>query len=294
MDHKKFNTPAGRVFDVVNLIILGAMALVMIVPFIYVIAGSFASEYELSTRPFFLWPKEISFEAYKTIFATPAFLRSLLVTIGITIASTIVQLFFTFTFAYPLSRRHLKGRNLFLNMVIFCMLFSGGMIPTFLVIKGLGLIDSYWAMILPGAISPFNFMIIKNSFQDMPVELEESAKMDGCTEIGILWKIFLPLSKPIIATFTLFYAVGTWNDFMTPLLYINDSSKWPIQLLLRQITMSSAGLNGLETTLDPNYVPPEQGMKFAVIVVATLPILIFYPFLQKHFTKGMMVGSVKG
>ena len=117
--------------------------------------------------------------------------------------------------------------------------------------------------------------------------------MDGCTELGILWKIMLPLSKPVIATFTLFYAVGIWNDFMSGLLYINDSSKWPIQLLLRQITMSSSASSAL-SNLDPNYIPPEQGMKFAVIIVATLPILIFYPFLQKHFAKGMLVGSVKG
>lgn len=291
--HELHNTKAGKVFDVFNIIFLGVLGLAMLLPFVYVIAGSFASEMELTTRSFFLWPKEFSLESYKYIFSTPAFLRSLMVTVGVTIVGTLVQLFFTFTFAYPLSRRHLKGRNVLLNLVIFAMLFSGGMIPTFLVIKGLGLLDSYWALILPAAINPFNLMIIKNFFQEMPVELEESAKMDGCTEIGILWKIILPLSKPVIATFTLFYAVGIWNDFMSGLLYINDSTKWPIQLLLRQITMSSNGANAL-SSFDPTYVPPEQGMKFAVIIVATLPILIFYPFLQKHFAKGMLVGSVKG
>lgn len=293
MNHKRFNTPLGRAFDVFNYIFIGSIALLMLLPFLYILAGSFATEAEITARPFFIWPKEFTTASFEYIFSTPTFLRSLFVTIGVTIVGTLVQLFVTFTMAYPLSRRRLIGRNFFLNMVIFAMLFSGGMIPTFLVVKGLGLLDSYWALILPAAVSPFNLMIIKNFFQELPVELEESARIDGCSDIGIFWRIILPLSVPTIATFALFYSVGIWNDFMSGLLYISDSSKWPIQLLLRQITMSSNGLNALGT-MDPNYVPPEQGVKFAVIVVATLPILMFYPFLQKHFTKGLLVGSVKG
>ena len=174
------NTTAGKAFDVFNFIFLGLIGLIMIIPFIYVVAGSFATELELTTRSFFLWPKEFTLESYKYIFSTNTFVRSLLVTIGVTIVGTLVQLFCTFTFAYPLSRRHLQGRNTLLNLVIFAMLFSGGMIPTFIVIKNLGLIDTYWALILPIAINPFNLMIIKNFFQELPVELEESAKMDGC------------------------------------------------------------------------------------------------------------------
>lgn len=291
--NKLHNTKAGKIFDVFNIIFLFSLAIIMTLPFIYVIAASFSTESEIVTRSFFLWPKEISLESYRYILSTPAFIRSLIITIGVTIVGTLVQLFFTFSFAYPLSRSYLKGRKVLLNMVIVAMLFSGGMIPTFLVVKGLGLLDTYWALILPAAISPFNLMIIKNFFQEIPMELEESARMDGASELTIFSKIMLPLSKPVIATFTLFYAVGIWNDFMSGLLYINDSAKWPIQLLLRQITLSSSALNN-EALLDPNYIPPEQGIKFAVIVVATLPILIFYPFLQKHFAKGMMVGSVKG
>lgn len=291
--HKLHNTKAGRVFDVVNIIFLLIVGIIAVLPFIYVIAGSFASEAEIATRPFFLWPKEFTIEAYKYILSTHTFIRSLLISIVLTVCGTIVQLFFTFTMAYPLAKKNLFGRNTLLNLVIFCMVFSGGMIPTYLIVKNLGLLNSYWAIILPGAINPFNLMIIKNYFQGLPEELEESAKMDGATELLIFWKIILPLSKPIIATFTLFYAVGIWNDFMGPLLYLNDSSMWPIQLLLRQITMASSSANMLENS-DPNYIPPAEGVKFAVIVVATLPILIVYPFLQKHFAKGMLVGSVKG
>lgn len=291
--NERFNTPAGRVFDVFNYIFVGFLGLIMLLPFIYIIAASFATEAEIAMRPFFLIPETFTLESYRYIFSTNTFVRSLLVTIMVTIVGTIVQLFLTVTFAYPLSRKQMPGRNALLNLVIFAMLFSGGMIPTYLVVKGLGLLDTYWALILPGAISPFNMMIIKNYFQELPTELEESAKMDGCTDIGVFWRIFLPLSKPVLATFSLFYAVGIWNDFMSGLLYINDSTKWPIQVLLRQITMSSSAANAMGM-MDPNYVPPEQGIKFAVIIVATLPILVFYPFLQKHFTKGMLVGSVKG
>lgn len=292
--NKIHNTKAGRVFDAFNGIFLVLFGILMIIPFIYVIAASFATELELSTRNFFLWPHTFSLTSYKYIFSTGTFLHSLLVTIIVTVVGTIVQLLFSFTFAYPLSRKHLRGRNVILNLVVFAMIFSGGMIPTFLVVKSLGLLDSYWSLILPLAINPFNLMIIKNFFQEIPLELEESAKMDGCTDAGILFKIFLPLSKPMAATMALFYAVATWNDFMSPLLYINDSSKWPIQLLLRQLTMASSSASGTLGSVDPSTVPPEQGIKFAVIVLATIPILLVYPFLQKYFTKGVMVGSVKG
>jgi len=216
----------------------------------------------------------------------------LVTTILVTAVGTLVQLAFTVTMAYPLAKKTLRGRQVILSLVVFAMVFSGGMIPTFLLVKDLGLLNSYWALILPAAINPFSLIIIKNFFQELPQELEESAKMDGATEIGILWRILLPLSKPVLATFALFYAVGIWNDFMSPLLYLSDNSKWTLQMYLRQVTASSDLLG--TGNVDPNYIPPEQGIKFAVIVVATLPILIFYPFLQKHFAKGMLIGSVKG
>jgi putative aldouronate transport system permease protein len=287
------NTKAGRVFDVCNILFLGGVGAITILPFLYIIAGSFATEAELAQRSFFIFPETFTLDAYRYVFSTPTFIRSMGVSIFITVVGTAVQLFFTFTMAYPLAKRHVKGRNLLLNLVIFSMLFSGGMIPTYLVVKSLGLLDSYWALILPMAINPFNLIIIKNFFQQLPRELEESAKIDGCSEIGVFWRIALPLSKPVIATFALFYAVGIWNDFFHALLYINDSAKWPLQMVLRQVTILSdlTATNG--DTLQ-NTIPPEQGIKLAVIVIATIPILAVYPFLQKHFAKGMLIGSVKG
>src|SRR6185369_6950657 len=167
--------------------------------------------------------------------------------------------------------------------------FSGGMIPTYLVVRDLGLLDSYWALILPLAINPFYLLIVKSFFQELPEALEEAARIDGCNEFAVFWRIVLPLSKPVIATFSLFYAVGIWNDYMSPLLYIDDSKKWTLQVLVRQLTSpdsdSANALNQIESVLFP-----EQGLKFAVIVIATLPILLIYPFLQKHFAKGVLIG----
>lgn len=288
-------TVGSLIFDVFNYIFLAFCAVIAVVPFLYVIAGSFATEAELATRPFFLIPREPSLNAYKYILSSKAISRSFLNSVYITIFGTIINLFFTFTMAYPLSKNYLMGRNWILNAVIFCMLFSGGMIPNYLLVKNLKLLDTYWSLWLPGAISPFNLFIIKNFFQGLPSELEESAKIDGCTDIEVLLKIVLPLSKPIIATFTLFYAVGHWNAFFSSLMYINDSSKWPLQVILRNLVLLSSGVMVDYEALDPAFVkPPEEAIKMAVIVVGTVPILLVYPFLQKYFTKGVLVGSLKG
>lgn len=289
------NTVPGRIFDAFNYVTLACFALLTVLPFIYVISASFATEAELARRDFFIIPETFSLDAYRYIFSTSTFFRSLGVSVYITVLGTIVSLFLTFTMAYPLSRKHLVGRNVLLNLVLFSMLFNGGMIPTYLIVKSLGLLDTFWALVLPLAINPFYLIIVKNFFQELPHELEEAAKIDGCTEMGILWRIVLPLSKPVIATFTLFYAVLRWNDFFQALLYINDSAKWPVQVLLRQVIILSQFAIGNTEELSAQMVqPPEQTIKMAVIVVATVPILIFYPFLQKHFAKGILLGSVKG
>lgn len=292
---RTYRTVSGTTFDVINYIFLTAFALAAVLPFIYVISGSFATDAEITRRAVFLIPETFSLAAYEFIFSTDTILKSIGVSMYVTIVGTAVNLFFTVTMAYPLARRGLMGRNVVLNLVIFSMLFGGGMIPTYLVIRELNLLDSYWALILPGAISAFNLIIVKNFFQELPPGLEEAAKIDGCSELGLLWRIVLPLSKPVLATFTLFYAVGHWNDFFAALLYINDPSKWPLQVLLRQIVLLSQAAAGDLNSMDPNFVkPPDQSIKMAVIVVGTVPILLVYPFLQKHFAKGVLIGSIKG
>jgi len=285
----------SRIFDVFNVTFLGLFALVTVIPFIYVIAGSFATQKELLEKGFILFPTEFSLEAYKFIFSTSTLMTSMGVTIFITVVGTLINIVFTCLMAYPLSRRDLDFRKPIQLLVIFTMLFSGGMIPTFLVVKELGMIDTYWSLLLPGAISAFNLIIIRSFFQNLPESLEESSKIDGANDLTIFIRIVIPLSMPAIATFSLFYAVGHWNTFFNAVLYINDSAKWPIQVLLRQIViLSQGGGVGDTAAFESDFVPPEQSVKMAVIVISTLPILIIYPFLQKHFAKGVLLGSVKG
>jgi putative aldouronate transport system permease protein len=194
--------------------------------------------------------------------------------------------------AYALSKRHLRGRRVINFLVVFTMLFSGGMIPTFIVVNSLGLIDSLWSLIIPVAINAFNFVIMRSFFQAIPDSLEEAARIDGCSELGVFFRIVLPLSLASIATIGLFYAVFYWNTYQSAILYINDSEKWPIQVLLRQIVIVASGLNANESAVD--VVPPAQSIRMAVIFVATLPMLLVYPFVQRFFVKGALIGSVKG
>lgn len=292
---KQYRTAAGITFDTANYILLTLFGLAAVLPFVYVIAGSFASDAELTSRAVFFIPKTFTLNAYEFIFSTATIVKSIGVSVYVTVIGTLVNLFFTVTMAYSLAKRGLYGRNLVLNLVIFSMLFGGGMIPTYLVVKELQLLDSLWALMLPGAISAFNLIIVKNFFQEIPKEIEEAGRIDGCSELGLLWRIVLPLSMPVLATFTLFYAVGHWNDFFSALLYINDPEKWPLQVMLRQIVLLSQAAAGDLNSMDPNFVkPPDQSIKMAVIVVGTIPILCVYPFLQKHFAKGVLLGSVKG
>ncbi|WP_438444639.1 carbohydrate ABC transporter permease [Gorillibacterium sp. sgz5001074] len=286
----------NKIFDSVNVLVLGLFALVTIIPFVYIVAGSFATQEELLSKGFILFPTEFSLAAYEFIFSTSTLMRSMGVTIFITVAGTLINIIMTCLMAYPLARKDLDFRRPIQFLVIFTMLFSGGMIPTFLVVKQMGLIDTYWSLLLPGAISAFNLIVMRSFFQQLPDGLEESAKIDGASDPGILVRIVIPLSLPAIATFSLFYAVGHWNTFFNAVLYINDSAKWPIQVLLRQIViLSEGGGLGDTTSFDATHVaPPEQSVKMAAIVVSTIPILIVYPFLQKHFAKGVLLGSVKG
>lgn len=279
--------------NVVIYILLTLIAVIMVIPFIYVIAASFATEAEIQTRPIFFIPDSPTLDAYARIFdmndmGTRVF-HSLLISVCVTAIGTFINLFFTTTMAYGLSRTNLIGKKPLLNMVLFTMVFGGGMIPLFLVVKGLGMYDTYAALILPGAISAYNMIIVRNFFMELPRELEEAASIDGCSDICIFIKIALPLSLPCLATFGLFYAVGHWNNYFGALLYLEDSTKFPFQLVLRNIVMQTA-----ETQTDPNALIPEDTLKMAVIVIGTVPILIVYPFLQKHFAAGVMVGAVKG
>ncbi|MFI2103120.1 carbohydrate ABC transporter permease [Isoptericola sp. NPDC019693] len=281
-----------RVFQVVNAIVLTGFALLCLIPFLNVLGSSLATPGEIATRPFILIPQTFTLDAYRYILSTSTIFQAMGVSVIVTVGGTFLSLLVTALMAYALSKRYLKGRRVINFLVVFTMLFSGGMIPTFIVVQKLGLIDSLWSLILPVLINAFNFVIMRSFFQGIPDSLEEAARIDGCSDLGVFLRIVLPLSLASIATIGLFYAVYYWNTYQSAILYINDSEKWPIQVLLRQIVIVASGMNADEGSVD--VVPPAQSVKMAVIFVATLPMLLVYPFIQRFFVKGALIGSVKG
>ena len=293
---KKVQRSLGdKIVDVIIYVVLGLIALSTVLPFLYVVAGSFATDKELTEKAFFIIPEVWSLNAYKYAINTANILRGLRNSIILTVLGTFLCMVFSLSFAYPLSKKHFRGRNIILNMVIVTMLFGGGMIPSYIVYTAYGLYDTYWALILPALISPFNMIIIKNFFQDLPQELEDAAYMDGCTDLGTFVKIVLPLSKPVIASISLFYGVGFWNDYFSSMIYLKTPEKYPIQIQLRSIILLTSKISEVAMDYyDMNGAPPDKAVKMACTVIATVPILCVYPFVQKYFTKGVMVGAVKG
>lgn len=288
-------TFAGKLFDGLNYLMLTMLAAVCVLPFIYILASSLTAPEELIKRGFILFPTKFSLAGYRYILSTDIIVSSLGISVFVTEAGTLSNLLFTSLMAYPLAQKDLMGGKLIMKLIVFSMLFSGGMIPTFLVVKWTGLLDSLGSLIIPGLISAFNLIIMRNFFQQLPDGLEEAARIDGCSDPGILFRIVLPLSAPVLASLALFYAVGHWNAYFSAVLYINDNALWPIQVWLRQIVILSQGGIGDSTQFSGDYVaPPAETIKMAVIIVSTLPILIVYPFLQKYFAKGALLGSVKG
>ena len=291
-----YRTAGSIAFDILNYTVISLAAFTTVLPILYIIFNSFATELELQTRSMFLIPHTWSLDAYKYIFASDKLIRAFGVSVFITVTGTLINLFFTVTMAYPLSKKYLRGRTPILNLIIFSMFFSGGMIPGYILVSSwLGMRGTYWALLIPGAISAYNMMIVKNFFQSIPQELEESANLDGCSDLMTLILIVLPLSLPVLATFGLFYAVGHWNSYFSAMIYLTDNKMYPLQLILRQIIITAEASASDMTLMDPDFVePPKESIKMAVIVVATVPIMCVYPFLQKYFVKGVMVGALKG
>lgn len=276
-----------------NLLIYGLLVLSMLavlLPFLYVFFSSFSSKAEYLSRGFYLFPNEWTINSYGYLLSSDGFLKAYGNTFFITIVGTLINLVFTCLMAYGLSKSWLKGRGILNFMVLFTMIFNGGMIPTYLILKELSLIDTYWALFLSGAIAPFILIIMRSFFSNIPEELEEAARIDGCNEWVLLFRIVIPLSLPSIVTISLMYAVMHWNSYFTAILYLNDSNKWPVQVFLRQLLLESD--SSMETHIGAfEYGPP---VKMAAVIATALPLLLCYPFMQKYFNKGMFVGSVKG
>lgn len=279
-----------RIFNLVVYTLLGICGLAAIFPILYVVSVSLTPFGEvLRNGGFILIPKEITFSAYQTLLTETGIPDAFKITIFVTVVGTALNLVMTVLMAYPLSRKNLPGRNIFLMMIVFTLLFGGGMIPTYLIVKSVGLLDSVWAMILPNAVASFNILIMKSNFESLPEELFESARMDGAKEGLILLRIVIPLSIPVVLTIGLFCLVGHWNTFFSAIFYITDRTLFPLQVIVREILMQSQ-----QPLENAESVTPTQTMQMAAVIVASLPIIIIYPFLQKHFTKGMLLGSIKG
>ena len=292
---KGYRVGKTSALDYVLVVILGLMALAAIFPFYQVVILSFADTITYANHPLYLLPYAFDLTGYKAIFNEPKFFRSVLNTLFITVVGTSVNMLLSVFGAYALSRKYLLGRKVFLDLIIFTMLFGGGLIPTYMVIKSLGLLNNIFVMILPSAISTYYLIIMKNYFISLPESLLEAARIDGANEFVILTRIVLPISLPFMATFILFYAVERWNEWYLANLYINKAALYPLQIYLRNvlISMSNTLNDAAKQFISGHQKVNSTAVQMATIVVTTVPILCVYPFVQKHFVKGVMVGGIK-
>ncbi|WP_019534528.1 carbohydrate ABC transporter permease [Paenibacillus ginsengihumi] len=288
----RVSSRSAKILDGVIIALVAIASVLCLVPMLHIFALSLSGNSAIMAGKVTIIPLDIDLTAYRSVFGNAQMIRSLVFTIVLVALFTVISMAMTIMAAYPLTKKHLKGRDFFLFVIVVTMFFSGGMIPEYLLVKNLNLLDSIWALILPGAINAFYLLIIKTFFSSIPVELEESARMDGASSFRILIGVVLPLSLPVLATLSLFYAVGRWNGFMDALLYITDQNLYPLQLRLYEMVMNSqvnSMLEGLGTS-----PPVPESLKAASIMFATIPILLVYPWLQRYFVSGMMIGAVKG
>ncbi|MFH5183902.1 carbohydrate ABC transporter permease [Paenibacillus sp. TAB 01] len=279
--------------DYVNYSLLGLISIISLFPFFYVLSISFTDPGAYVPFKFYLFPEKWSLYSYRYILSTNSFINSFKSTVFITVAGTVLNVLFTFTMAYGLTKKWVPGRNIFLGVVIVTLFFNAGVIPNYLVVKNMGLLNSYWSLIWPSLTNAWSLVVVKSFMESIHSELEDAAKIDGCSDLAVFWRIVIPLSMPAIAAFTLFFAVGHWNTYFNALIYISDTKKWTLQLLVKQLVIEGDA-SGVAQTLDNDAAPPVETIRMASIVLAMLPILVIYPFLQKYFAKGVMLGSIKG
>lgn len=292
---KKRDKKQMEAMDYIMLALLLVMTILTVVPFYQVVLLSFADRASYASHPVYLLPYSIDFTAYKTLIADSRFLEALKITLFVTIFGVALNMFLSVSGAYVLSKKNLPGRRFLMSLVMFTMLFGGGMIPSYLVNKNLGLVNNVLVFILPSAISTYNMMIMKNYFMSLPAGLIEAAYLDGASEMTIIWKIIVPISKPFMATFCLFYGVARWNEWYACQLYINKTKLYTLQYYLRNIIISmDQTLNeAAKAQMESAGLLNTMAVQMAAIVVVTIPIMCVYPFLQKHFVHGIMLGGMK-
>lgn len=295
MKKKRLKKSRITCYDVCVVAVFTLLALLTLYPFYDVLILSLSNTVSVATHTPYVLPFTIDFTGYRTILQDEYFLKALAVSLFVTLVGTSINMFLSVTGAYVLSKRGLIGRKVMLTLILFTMLFGGGLVPTYMIVKDLGLVNSIWAMVLPTAISTYYLIIMKNYFLNLPDGLLEAAQLDGANEWQILWKVAIPISKPFIATFALFYSVERWNEWYNALLYINKKDLSPLQIYLREILIS---LNTQLSTQAQQMISSTQkvsttAVQMAAIIVTAVPIICVYPFLQKYFVRGIMVGGLK-
>nr|WP_240548459.1 carbohydrate ABC transporter permease [Paenibacillus lignilyticus] len=291
MRHKK---AGDYVLDIAIYIILTFMGLITLLPFANVLSKSVSEEWAIVAGKVGVFPRGFQLDTMRFVVTSDQFIHSFLISAFVTVVGTLASILFTAMTAYPLSKRELPGMGVLIVLFIFTMMFSGGIIPNYLLLRELGMLNHLSSLILPALISVFNLLVVKSYFESLPPSLEESAKLDGAKNIGILFRILLPLSGPVLATVGLFYAVYYWNDYFNPMLYINSTSLKPLQLYLQDIVMNADTSTALSMSADDMMNVPAEGIRAATVIASTIPILLVYPFLQRYFIKGVLIGSVKG
>lgn len=293
------NSTADMVYIVITEVILWFMLVIILIPLVYIVSSSFSSPEAVGNGWVYLWPVDFSLKGYAAVFTTEKVWIGFRNSIFYTVVGTVINIVVTMLAAYPLSRRDLKGRGVVTAIFTFTMLFSGGMIPTYLLVRDLRMINTVWAMLIPGAMSVYNVIIARTYIQSsIPFDLYESASLDGCTDDRYLISVVLPLAKPIIAVLVLWYAVGHWNQYFNAMIYLRDSNLLPLQIVLRNFLIvedmndSSLATMSMEEYMDKLYL--KNLYQYSLIVIASAPVMMLYPFIQKHFVKGIMLGSLKG
>lgn len=281
-------------FDWMNYTLITIISLCCVFPFLYVFSVSFTDPEVYVPLKFYLFPEKWSLASYRYILSTNSFLNALKSTVFITVVGTVLNIIVSFTMAYGLTKKTMPGHKVLMGGVIFTLVFSAGIVPNYLLVKELGLLNSYWSLIWPSLTNAWSLIVIKSFMDSLPSELEDASKIDGCSDIGVFMRIIIPLSMPAIATFTLFFAVAHWNTYFNALVYIADSSKWTLQIFVKTLVIDSNSGAVAQAGASDEAVMPQETIRMATIVLAMLPILVIYPFLQKHFAKGVMIGSVKG
>ncbi|TMV50845.1 carbohydrate ABC transporter permease [Paenibacillus mesophilus] len=277
--------------------LLAVVAILVLYPLVFVLSASISNPAAVLNGEMWLWPKEISLVGYRKVLENKDLLNSYMNTIIYTVVGTTINLVMTVMAAYPLSQKSFYGRNVITAIMVFTMFFSGGLVPSYMLVKQLGMLNSIWALVIPSAVSVWNIVIMRTFFQtSIPGEIQEAASIDGCSDWKTLWRVVLPLSMPILAVMVLFYAVGHWNAYFNALIYLTDRGQYPLQLILREILVQGE-MEHMVNVGDSSHaktIMDQEAVKYAVVVVANLPILLLYPFLQKYFVKGIMIGALKG